>query len=194
MSKELAKAYEPKEVEGRIYDFWLKNRYFHAEADHDKKPYTIMMPPPNVTDQLHVGHAMTMTTQDVLIRWKRMQGYSALWLPGTDHAALATEVKIVEAMAKEGIKKEDLGRDKFMERAWAWNEKYGGRITEQLKLLGSSADWDRQRFTLDEGCSRAVREVFCRLYEKDLIYRGDRIINWCPKCGTSISDAEVEYE
>ncbi len=194
MSKELAKAYEPQEVEGRIYDFWLKNKYFHAEVDPNKKPYTIMMPPPNVTDQLHVGHAMTMTTQDVLIRWKRMQGYSALWLPGTDHAALATEVKIVEAMAKEGIKKEDLGRDGFMERAWAWNEKYGGRITEQLKLLGSSADWDRQRFTLDEGCSKAVRHVFVKLYEKGLIYRGERMTNYCAHCGTALSDAEVEFE
>lgn len=194
MSKELAKAYEPREVEGRIYDFWLKNKYFHAEIDPNKKPYTIMMPPPNVTDQLHVGHAMTMTTQDVLIRWKRMQGYSALWLPGTDHAALATEVKIVEAMAKEGIKKEDLGRDGFMERAWAWNDKYGGRIIEQLKLLGSSADWDRQRFTLDEGCSKAVRHVFVKLYEKGLIYRGERMTNYCAHCGTALSDAEVEFE
>ncbi len=194
MSKELAKAYEPREVEGRIYDFWLKNKYFHAEIDPNKKPYTIMMPPPNVTDQLHVGHAMTMTTQDVLIRWKRMQGYSALWLPGTDHAALATEVKIVEAMAKEGIKKENLGRDGFMERAWAWNDKYGGRIIEQLKLLGSSADWDRQRFTLDEGCSKAVRHVFVKLYEKGLIYRGERMTNYCAHCGTALSDAEVEFE
>ena len=194
MNTELAKAYEPKEVEGRIYDFWLKGGYFHAEADPDKKPYTIMMPPPNVTDQLHVGHAMTMTTQDVLIRWKRMQGYSALWLPGTDHAALATEVKIVEAMRKEGLTKEDLGREKYMERAWKWNEKYGGRITEQLKLLGSSADWERQRFTLDEGCSRAVRHVFVKLYEKGLIYRGERMINWCPHCKTALSDAEVEFE
>ncbi len=194
MSKELAKAYEPREVEGRIYDFWLKNKYFHAEIDPNKKPYTIMMPPPNVTDQLHVGHAMTMTTQDVLIRWKRMQGYSALWLPGTDHAALATEVKIVEAMAKEGIKKENLGRDGFMERAWAWNDKYGGRIIEQLKLLGSSADWDRQRFTMDEGCSKAVRHVFVKLYEKGLIYRGERMTNYCAHCGTALSDAEVEFE
>ncbi len=194
MSKELAKAYEPREVEGRIYDFWLKNKYFHAEIDPNKKPYTIMMPPPNVTGQLHVGHAMTMTTQDVLIRWKRMQGYSALWLPGTDHAALATEVKIVEAMAKEGIKKENLGRDGFMERAWAWNDKYGGRIIEQLKLLGSSADWDRQRFTLDEGCSKAVRHVFVKLYEKGLIYRGERMTNYCAHCGTALSDAEVEFE
>ncbi len=194
MNTELAKAYEPKEVEGRIYDFWLKGGYFHAQVDESKQPYTIMMPPPNVTDQLHVGHAMTMTTQDVLIRWKRMQGYSALWLPGTDHAALATEVKIVEAMAQEGIKKEDLGREKFMERAWAWNDKYGNRIIEQLKLLGSSADWDRQRFTMDEGCSRAVRHVFVKLYEKGLIYRGERMTNWCTHCGTALSDAEVEFE
>ena len=194
MEKELAKAYEPREVEGRIYDFWLKGGWFHAEADPKKTPYTIMMPPPNVTDQLHVGHAMTMTTQDVLIRWKRMQGYSALWLPGTDHAALATEVKIVESLAKEGLTKEGMGREKYMERAWQWNEKYGGRITEQLKLLGSSADWDRQRFTLDEGCSRAVRHVFVKLYEKGLIYRGERLINWCPHCKTALSDAEVEFE
>lgn len=194
MQTELAKAYEPKEVEGRIYDFWQKGGFFHAEADPAKKPYTIMMPPPNITDKLHVGHAMTMTTQDVLIRWKRMQGYSALWLPGTDHAALATEVKIVEAMRKEGISKEDLGRDGFMERAWAWNEKYGGTIISQLKLLGSSADWDRQRFTMDEGCSRAVRHVFVKLYEKGLIYRGERLINWCPNCRTALSDAEVEFE
>ncbi len=194
MSKELAKAYEPQEVEKRIYDFWMKGGWFHAEPDPKKKPYTIMMPPPNVTDQLHVGHAMTMTTQDVLIRWKRMQGYSALWLPGTDHAALATEVKIVEALAKEGIKKEDLGREGFMKYAWAWNDKYGGRITEQLKLLGSSADWDRQRFTMDEGCSKAVRHVFVKLYEKGLIYRGERMTNYCAHCGTALSDAEVEFE
>ncbi len=194
MNTELAKAYEPQEVEKRIYEFWLKGGYFHAKADPQKKPYTIMMPPPNITDQLHVGHAMTMTTQDVLIRWKRMQGYSALWLPGTDHAALATEVKIVEALAKEGLSKESMGREKYMERAWQWNEKYGGRITEQLKLLGSSADWDRQRFTLDEGCSRAVRHVFVKLYEKGLIYRGERMTNWCPHCKTALSDAEVEFE
>ena len=194
MNTDLAKAYEPQEVEGRIYDFWLKGRYFHAQVDPKKTPYTIMMPPPNVTDQLHVGHAMNMTTQDVLIRWKRMQGYSALWLPGTDHAALATEVKIVEALRKEGLTKEGMGREKYMERAWQWNEKYGGRITEQLKLLGSSADWDRQRFTLDDGCSRAVRHVFVKLYEKGLIYRGERMINWCPHCRTALSDAEVEFE
>ncbi|RKJ40883.1 valine--tRNA ligase [Acutalibacter sp. 1XD8-33] len=194
MNTDLAKAYEPQEVEGRIYDFWLKGRYFHAQVDPKKTPYTIMMPPPNVTDQLHVGHAMNMTTQDVLIRWKRMQGYSALWLPGTDHAALATEVKIVEALRKEGLTKEGMGREKYMERAWQWNEKYGGRITEQLKLLGSSADWERQRFTLDDGCSRAVRHVFVKLYEKGLIYRGERMINWCPHCRTALSDAEVEFE
>ena len=194
MNTDLAKAYEPQEVEGRIYDFWLKGRYFHAQVDPKKTPYTIMMPPPNVTDQLHVGHAMNMTTQDVLIRWKRMQGYSALWLPGTDHAALATEVKIEEARRSEGLTKEGMGREKYMERAWQWNEKYGGRITEQLKLLGSSADWERQRFTLDDGCSRAVRHVFVKLYEKGLIYRGERMINWCPHCRTALSDAEVEFE
>ena len=162
MKEFFSKPYEPQAVEKEIYDFWLEGGYFHAEPDSSKKPYTIMMPPPNITDQLHVGHAMTMTTQDVLIRWKRMQGFSALWLPGTDHAALATEVKIVEALAKEGLSKESMGREKYMERAWQWNEKYGGRITEQLKLIGSSADWERQRFTLDEGCSRAVRHVFLR--------------------------------
>ncbi len=194
MNELFSKAYEPQAVEKDIYRLWREGGYFHAEADKAKKPYTIMMPPPNVTDQLHVGHAMTMTTQDVLIRWKRMQGYSALWLPGTDHAALATEVKIVEALRKEGLTKEGMGREKYMERAWQWNEKYGGRITEQLKLLGSSADWERQRFTLDEGCSRAVRHVFVKLYEKGLIYRGERMINWCAHCGTALSDAEVEFE
>ncbi len=194
MKEFFSKPYEPQAVEKEIYDFWLEGGYFHAEPDSSKKPYTIMMPPPNITDQLHVGHAMTMTTQDVLIRWKRMQGFSALWLPGTDHAALATEVKIVEALAKEGLSKESMGREKYMERAWQWNEKYGGRITEQLKLIGSSADWERQRFTLDEGCSRAVRHVFVKLYEKGLIYRGERMINWCPHCKTALSDAEVEFE
>ena len=194
MSKELAKAYEPKEVEDRIYDFWMKGKYFHAEVDPKKKPYTIVIPPPNITGQLHLGHAMDETLQDTLIRWRRMQGYSALWLPGTDHASIATEAKIVEAMRKEGITKEEIGREKFLERAWEWKAQYGGRIVEQLKKLGSSCDWDRERFTLDEGCSKAVREVFCKLYDKGLIYRGERIINWCPHCLTSISDAEVEYE
>ncbi|WP_195985733.1 valine--tRNA ligase [Clostridium sp. D33t1_170424_F3] len=193
MSRELAKTYDPQEVEDRIYDFWLNGGYFHAEVDPDKKPYTIVIPPPNITGQLHMGHAMDETLQDILIRWRRMQGYSALWLPGTDHASIATEAKIVEAMRQEGISKDDLGREKFLERAWAWKEKYGGRIVEQLKKLGSSCDWERERFTMDEGCNEAVREVFVRLYEKGLIYRGERIINWCPHCKTSISDAEVEF-
>jgi valyl-tRNA synthetase len=194
MARELAKVYEPQSVEDRIYDFWVKGNYFHAEVDPKKEPYTIVIPPPNITGQLHMGHALDETLQDVLIRWRRMQGRSALWLPGTDHASIATEAKIVAAMKEEGLTKEDLGREKFLERAWAWKEKYGGRIVEQLKKLGSSCDWERERFTLDEGCSRAVVEVFCRLYEKGLIYRGERIINWCPHCHTSISDAEVEYE
>ena len=193
MSKELAKAYEPHEVEDRIYQFWVENGYFHAEPDPKKKPYTIVIPPPNITGQLHMGHALDETLQDILIRWRRMQGYSALWLPGTDHASIATEAKIVEAMKAEGLTKEDLGREGFLKRAWEWKEKYGGTIVSQLKKLGSSCDWARERFTLDEGCSKAVREVFVRLYEKGLIYRGERIINWCPHCKTSISDAEVEY-
>ena len=194
MSKELAKAYEPQEVEGRIYDFWMKGGYFHAEVDPKKKPYTIVIPPPNITGQLHMGHAWDETLQDILIRWKRMQGYSALWLPGTDHASIATEAKIVEAMREEGLSKEDLGREGFLERAWAWKDKFGGRILEQLKLLGSSCDWDRLRFTMDEGCSKAVRHVFVKLYNEGLIYRGERIINWCPNCKTAISDAEVIFE
>ena len=194
MSKELAKAYEPKEVEDRIYDFWMKGKYFHAEVDPKKKPYTIVIPPPNITGQLHLGHAMDETLQDTLIRWRRMQGYSALWLPGTDHASIATEAKIVEAMRKEGVTKEEIGREKFLERAWAWKDQYGGRIVEQLKKLGSSCDWDRLRFTMDEGCNKAVNHVFKKLYDKGLIYRGERIINWCPHCKTSISDAEVEFE
>lgn len=194
MSKELAKAYEPKEVEDRIYDFWMKGKYFHAEVDPKKKPYTIVIPPPNITGQLHLGHAMDETLQDTLIRWRRMQGYSALWLPGTDHASIATEAKIVEAMRKEGITKEEIGREKFLERAWAWKDQYGGRIVEQLKKLGSSCDWDRLRFTMDEGCNKAVNHVFKKLYGKGLIYRGERIINWCPHCKTSISDAEVVFE
>ena len=194
MSKELAKAYEPKEVEDRIYDFWMKGKYFHAEVDPKKKPYTIVIPPPNITGQLHLGHAMDETLQDTLSRWRRMQGYSALWLPGTDHASIATEAKIVEAMRKEGITKEEIGREKFLERAWAWKDQYGGRIVEQLKKLGSSCDWDRLRFTMDEGCNKAVNHVFKKLYDKGLIYRGERIINWCPHCKTSISDAEVVFE
>lgn len=193
MAKQLEKVYDPALVEDRTYAFWLEKKYFHAEVDQKKKPYTIVIPPPNITGQLHMGHALDETLQDILIRWKRMQGYSALWIPGTDHASIATEAKIVEAMRKEGVTKDDIGRDGFLERAWAWKEKFGGRIIEQLKKLGTSCDWDRERFTLDEGCSKAVREVFVRLYEKGLIYRGERIINWCPHCLTSISDAEVEY-
>ncbi|MEE1060895.1 MAG: valine--tRNA ligase [Ruminococcus sp.] len=193
MAKELAKSYNPSEVEDRIYDFWIEGNYFHAEVDKDKKPYTIVMPPPNITGQLHMGHALDETLQDILIRWRRMQGYSALWLPGTDHASIATEAKIVEAMRKEGISKDDLGREGFLERAWDWKREYGGRITSQLRKLGSSCDWERERFTMDEGCSKAVKEVFVKLYEKGLIYRGERIINWCPHCCTSISDAEVDF-
>ncbi|WP_077533062.1 valine--tRNA ligase [Massiliimalia massiliensis] len=193
MKKTLEKVYAPKEFEDRIYQFWQDGGYFKAEPDPKKEPYTIVIPPPNITGQLHMGHALDETLQDILIRYKRLQGYSALWVPGTDHASIATEAKIVEAMRKEGISKEDLGRDGFLERAWDWKRQYGGRIVEQLKKLGSSCDWSRERFTLDEGCSEAVKEVFVRLYEKGLIYQGERIINWCPHCLTSISDAEVEY-
>ncbi len=193
MAKELAKHYDPKEVEDRIYSSWIEGDYFHAKLDTTKKPYTIVIPPPNITGQLHMGHALDNTLQDILIRYRRMQGYDALWIPGTDHASIATEAKIVEAMAKEGITKDDIGRDKFLERAWEWKDQFGGRIIQQLKKMGSSCDWERERFTLDDGCSKAVREVFVRLYEKDLIYQGERIINWCPHCLTSISDAEVEY-
>ena len=194
MQKELAKKYEPQTVEDRIYKFWIDGGYFHAEVDDSKKPYTIVIPPPNITGQLHMGHALDNTLQDILIRWRRMQGYNALWIPGTDHASIATEAKIVEAMRTEGITKEDLGRDGFLERAWDWRDKFGRKIVSQLKKIGSSCDWDRERFTLDEGCSKAVREVFVRLYEKGLIYQGEKIINWCPHCLTSISDAEVDHE
>ncbi len=192
--KELATKYNPSEFEDRIYDFWQNGNYFHANLDERKKPYTIVMPPPNITGQLHMGHALDNTLQDILIRYHRMKGFDTLWVPGTDHASIATEAKIVEALRKEGVDKLDLGRDKFLERAWEWKAQYGGRIVEQLKKLGSSCDWERERFTLDEGCSKAVREVFVNLYEKGLIYRGERIINWCPHCMTTISDAEVEYE
>ena len=194
MKKELEKVYDPKQVEDKTYRFWMEKGYFHAEPNPQKKPYTIVIPPPNITGQLHLGHALDCTLQDSIIRFKRMQGYEALWLPGTDHASIATEAKIVEAMRKEGVTKEDLGREGFLERAWEWKKTYGGKIVEQLKKMGSSCDWERERFTLDEGCSEAVKEVFVRLYEKGLIYRGERIINWCPHCLTSISDAEVEYE
>ena len=194
MSKELAKTYDPKGLEERLYQKWLDNKYFHAEVNRDKKPFTIVMPPPNVTGQLHMGHALDETMQDILIRFKRMQGYEALWQPGTDHAAIATEVKVIEKLKEQGINKEDLGREEFLKRGWAWKEEYGGKIINQLKKLGASADWDRERFTMDEGCSKAVKEVFIRLYEKGYIYKGSRIINWCPVCQTSISDAEVEHE
>jgi len=194
MLKELEKVYNPQAVEGRIYDFWMEGGYFRAEADPKKIPYTIVIPPPNITGQLHMGHALDCTFQDILIRYRRMQGHAALWLPGTDHASIATEAKIVEAMAQEGLTKESLGRESFLERAWAWKEQYGGRIVSQLKRMGASCDWSRERFTMDEGCNKAVKEVFVRLYEKGLIYRGERIINWCPHCKTSISDAEVEFE
>ena len=193
MGKQLDKTYEPKSVESRLYDFWQKNGYFHADPDKSKKPYTIVMPPPNITGQLHMGHALDNTLQDILTRFRRMQGYCTLWLPGTDHASIATEAKIVAAMAEEGVTKDDLGREGFLERAWEWKKVYGGRITEQLRKMGSSCDWSRERFTMDEGCSKAVKEVFVNLYNKGLIYRGERIINWCPHCKTSISDAEVEY-
>ena len=194
MSKELAKTYDPKGLEERLYQKWMDNGYFHAKVNPDKKPFTIVMPPPNVTGQLHMGHALDETMQDILIRFKRMQGYEALWQPGTDHAAIATEVKVIDKLKKEGIDKHDIGREEFLKHAWAWKEEYGGKIINQLKKLGASADWERERFTMDEGCSKAVQEVFIRLYEKGYIYKGSRIINWCPVCQTSISDAEVEHE
>ncbi len=194
MIKNLEKTYNPKEFEDRIYKFWMDNGYFKAEVNREKKPFTIMMPPPNVTGNLHMGHALNNTIQDILIRWKRMEGYETLWQPGTDHASISTEAKVVEKIKKEGKTKEQLGREGFLEEAWAWTEKYGGNINNQLKKLGVSCDWDRERFTLDEGLSRAVEEVFIRLYNKGLIYRGNRIINWCPNCKTAISDAEVEHE
>ena len=194
MSKEMAKNYNPHEMEDRIYQKWLDKKYFHAEVDHSRTPFTIVIPPPNITGQLHMGHALDNTMQDILIRYKRMQGYNALWQPGTDHASIATEVKIIEKLKEEGISKEDLGREGFLERAWAWRKEYGGRIIQQLKKLGSSCDWDRERFTMDEGCNKAVNKVFCKMYDKGWIYKGSRIINWCTVCNTSISDAEVEYE
>ena len=194
LMKELEKTYNPAGIEGKLYDKWLNNKYFRAKPNKDKKPFTIVMPPPNITGQLHMGHALDNAMQDILIRYKRMQGFEALWQPGTDHAAIATEVKVIESLKKQGIEKEDLGRDGFLEKCWDWRKEYGGRIIHQLYKLGSSADWDRERFTMDEGCSAAVQEVFIRLYDKGYIYKGSRIINWCPVCQTSISDAEVEHE
>ena len=194
MPKELAKQYAPQGTEDRIYQNWCDKGYFHTQIDRSKKPFTIVMPPPNVTGQLHMGHAMDETWQDILTRYKRMQGYAALWVPGTDHASIATEAKVVAKMREEGLTKEMVGRDGFLERAWDWKNTYGNRIVSQLKKLGCSCDWQRERFTMDEGCSNAVKEVFVRLYNEGLIYRGNRMVNWCPHCNTSISDAEVEYE
>ncbi len=194
MHKELEKTYNPQEIEGRLYNKWLDKKYFHAEVDKSRKPFTIVMPPPNITGQLHMGHALDNTMQDILIRFKRMQGYNALWQPGTDHAAIATEVKVIEALKEQGIDKHELGREAFLEKVWDWRREYGGRIVNQLKKLGSSADWDRERFTMDEGNNKAVTEVFCKLYEKGYIDKGSRIVNWCPVCQTTISDAEVIHE
>ena len=194
MSKELEKNYNPSEIEDRLYHKWLEKKYFHAEVNRDKKPFTIVMPPPNITGKLHMGHALDNTMQDIIIRFKRMQGYEALWIPGTDHASISTEVKVTNALKEEGIDKHELGREGFLKRTWEWKKEYGGTITSQLKKIGSSCDWDRERFTMDEGCSKAVQEVFIKLYEKGLIYKGSRIVNWCPVCSTSISDAEVEHE
>ena len=194
MAKELEKNYNPSEIEERIYKNWVDKKYFHAEVDRSKKPFTIVMPPPNITGQLHMGHALDNTMQDILIRFKRMQGYNALWQPGTDHAAIATEVKVIESLKEQGIDKHELGREGFLEKVWDWRREYGGRIVNQLKKMGSSADWDRERFTMDEGNNKAVTEVFCKLYDKGLIYKGSRIVNWCPVCQTTISDAEVIHE
>ena len=194
MSKQLETTYNPKEIEGKLYEKWCEKKYFHAEVDRSKKPFTIVMPPPNITGKLHMGHALDNTLQDILIRYKRMQGYNALWIPGTDHAAISTEVKVTEQLKKEGVDKKEMGREKFLERTWEWKEEYGGAITEQLKKLGTSCDWERERFTMDTGCSEAVEAVFIKLYEEGYIYKGSRIINWCPVCKTSISDAEVEHE
>ena len=194
MSKELAKTYDPSGIEERLYQKWVDKKYFHAEADRSKKPFTIVMPPPNITGQLHMGHALDNTMQDILTRFKRMQGYNALWQPGTDHASIATEVRIISTLKEQGITKEDLGREGFLEKCWEWRKEYGGRITSQLRKMGSSCDWDRERFTMDEGCNKAVNEVFVRLYEKGLIYKGHKMVNWCPVCRTTISDAEVEYQ
>ena len=193
--EEIAKAYSHAEVEEKLYSRWMERGYFHATPNKNKKPYSIVMPPPNITGQLHMGHGLDNTLQDSIVRFKRMQGYETLWMPGTDHASIATEVKIVEQMKKEeGLTKEDIGREEFLKRAWKWKEEYGGRIVSQLKKLGSSCDWERERFTMDEGCNRAVKSMFVRLYNKGLIYKGNRIINWCPKCRTTLSDVEVEYE
>ena len=189
----ISRVYDPDQVEKKWYAFWKKHNYFAPVSDHSKKPFSIVMPPPNVTGSLHLGHALDNTLQDILTRWRRMQGYNTLWLPGTDHAGIATQARVEEALAQEGLSKHDLGREKFIERVWEWKDLYGSRITEQLSLMGSSCDWNRERFTMDEGCSRAVREAFVNMYDQDLIYKGNYIINWCPKCNTAISDIEVEH-
>lgn len=194
MSKNLEKTYNPKEIEPKLYKKWCEKKYFHAEVDRDRKPFTTVMPPPNITGKLHMGHALDNTLQDILIRYKRMQGYNALWIPGTDHAAISTEVKVTNQLKAEGIDKKELGREGFLKRTWQWKEEYAGTIERQLEKLGVSCDWDRERFTMDEGCSKAVEEVFIRLYEKGYIYKGSRIVNWCPVCKTCLSDAEVEHE
>ena len=194
MAKELEKTYDPKQIEDRLYEKWESKGYFHAEVDPKKKPFTIMMPPPNITGQLHMGHALDNTMQDILARYKRMEGYNVLWQPGTDHASIATEVKVIKALKEQGIDKHDLGRDGFLEKCWEWRKEYGGRIIKQLKKMGSSADWQRERFTMDDGCSAAVQKVFIKMFNKGWIYKGNRIVNWCPVCKTSISDAEVEYQ
>jgi len=194
MQSELPKAYDPSRVEEKWYSFWIEKGYFHSEVDPSRKKFSVVIPPPNVTGSLHMGHALNNTIQDIFVRWKRMQGFNTMWLPGTDHAGIATQNVVERALAKEGLKKEDLGREKFLEKVWEWKEKYGGTIIRQLKRLGASCDWDRERFTLDEGLSRAVREVFVRLFREGLIYRGNYIINWCPRCGTALSDIEVEHE
>ncbi len=190
----MEKVYDPSVSEQEIYHKWETSGCFHSEVDPSRIPFSLVMPPPNITGQLHLGHALDNSMQDAITRYKRMQGFCTLWLPGTDHASIATEVKIIESLAEQGLSKQDLGREGFLEKAWEWKAQYGGRIEQQLRKLGSSCDWSRERFTMDEGCSRAVREVFVRLYEKGLIYRGSRIINWCPQCCTALSDAEVEYE
>ncbi|MBQ7900785.1 MAG: class I tRNA ligase family protein, partial [Clostridia bacterium] len=194
LKKELPKTYDPSQVEDRIYNNWVEKGYFEAQPDSKKKPYTIVIPPPNVTGQLHMGHALDETLQDILVRYKRMKGYAALWIPGTDHAGIATQIKVEAELRKEGLTRYDLGREKFLEKVWDWKHQYGNRIINQLKKLGSSCAWSRERFTMDEGCSQAVKEVFVKLYDKGLIYQGSKIINWCPHCITALSDAEVEYE
>ncbi|MBS4026548.1 MAG: class I tRNA ligase family protein, partial [Clostridia bacterium] len=189
----IATVYDPGQVEAKWYKLWEERGYFQAQPDDSKTPYTIVIPPPNVTGSLHLGHALNNTLQDILIRWKRLQGYNALWIPGTDHAGIATQARVEEQLAEQGLSKYDLGREAFLEKVWDWKYQYGNRITQQLRLLGSSCDWQRERFTMDEGCSEAVLEAFVRLYKRGLIYRGDRIVNWCPKCQTTISDIEVEH-